>query len=234
MHFDPSFVTVNPLSPYNDQQQFSLNDVHTWSRDKVTRITKMIIKEKMPWSFIKFSQLILKKMYGDQFGEFTCGYSGLKGLTAIYWFIKWSVVQSFYCCQFCLSSSISHLYGASNSSLQFKEFPWTVFKQHQVNEWQYKLSFWIPSYLSGDGIYTLIFLHPFAWLCFILSKLFSNVRTDVAPAFLRREQLEFETVLSTSRSGTYMYKIHQQMKTFQTWANKGRKKLHDYSQQQNW
>ena len=79
----------------------------------------------------------------------------------------------------------------------------------------------IPSYLSGDGIYTLIFLHPFAWLCFIFSKLFSNVRTDVAPAFLRREQLEFETVLSTSRSGTYTYKIHQKMKTFQTWTNKG-------------
>ena len=39
----------------------------------------MITKGKMPWSFIKFSQVILKKIYGDQFGEFVCGYWGLKG-----------------------------------------------------------------------------------------------------------------------------------------------------------
>ena len=43
------------------------------------RINKMITKGKMPWSFIKFSQVILKKIYGDQFGEFVCGYWGLKG-----------------------------------------------------------------------------------------------------------------------------------------------------------
>ena len=69
----------NLLSPNGDQQQFSPNDVHTLSTDKVTRINEMITKEKMPWSFIKFSQLILKKMYGDLFGEFACGYWGLKG-----------------------------------------------------------------------------------------------------------------------------------------------------------
>ena len=43
------------------------------------RINKMIAQEKMPWSFISFSQLIRKEMYGDQFGEFVCGYWGLKG-----------------------------------------------------------------------------------------------------------------------------------------------------------
>ena len=37
----------NPLSPNSDQQQFSPNDVHTLSRDKVMRISKMISKEKM-------------------------------------------------------------------------------------------------------------------------------------------------------------------------------------------
>ena len=45
----------------------------------------MITKEKMPWCFIKFSQLILKGiiMYGDQFGEFVRGcILGLKGLRA--------------------------------------------------------------------------------------------------------------------------------------------------------
>ena len=50
----------NPLSPNSDQQQFSPNNIHTLSRDKVMRINKMIIIEKIPWSFIKFSQLILK------------------------------------------------------------------------------------------------------------------------------------------------------------------------------
>ena len=43
------------------------------------RIDKMITKEKMPSSFINFSQLIRKEMYGDQFGEFVYGYWGLKG-----------------------------------------------------------------------------------------------------------------------------------------------------------
>ena len=51
---------LNPLSPNSDQYQVSPNIIHTFSRDKVRRITKMITKEKMPWSFIKFSQLILK------------------------------------------------------------------------------------------------------------------------------------------------------------------------------
>ena len=36
------------------------------------RIKKTITKEKMPRSFILFSQLILKGMYGDQSGEFAC------------------------------------------------------------------------------------------------------------------------------------------------------------------
>ena len=31
-------------------------------------------------SYIKFSQLIFKKMYRDQFGEFACGILGLKGI----------------------------------------------------------------------------------------------------------------------------------------------------------
>ena len=36
----------------------------------------MIANEKMPSAFINFSQLIRKEMYGDQFGEFVCGYLG--------------------------------------------------------------------------------------------------------------------------------------------------------------
>ena len=51
--------TFNPLSPNCDQGQFSPNDIHTLSRDKVMRINEMITKEKMLWSFIRFSQLPL-------------------------------------------------------------------------------------------------------------------------------------------------------------------------------
>ena len=39
----------------------------------------MITKEKMPRCFFKLSQLILKgNVCRDQFGEFVCGYWGLK------------------------------------------------------------------------------------------------------------------------------------------------------------
>ena len=39
-HFLPTQVArvINPLSPNSDQQQFSPNNVHTLSRDKVVRI----------------------------------------------------------------------------------------------------------------------------------------------------------------------------------------------------
>ena len=39
----------------------------------------MITKGKMPWSFIKLTQVILKGNVGDQFGEFVRGHWGLKG-----------------------------------------------------------------------------------------------------------------------------------------------------------
>ena len=41
----------------------------------------MIIKEKISNSF----NLFLKEMYGDQFGEFVCGYLGLKGSLSNNW-----------------------------------------------------------------------------------------------------------------------------------------------------
>ena len=72
-------TSLNPLSVNSDKKQFSPNNIHTLSRGMVMRINNMITKGKMPWSFIKFSQVILKKIYGDQFGEFVCGYCGLKG-----------------------------------------------------------------------------------------------------------------------------------------------------------
>ena len=38
---------INPLSANSDQQQFSPNNIHTLSRDKVMRINKRITIEKM-------------------------------------------------------------------------------------------------------------------------------------------------------------------------------------------
>ena len=39
---------LNLSSPNSDQQQFSPNNIYTLSRDKVMRVDKMIIKEKIP------------------------------------------------------------------------------------------------------------------------------------------------------------------------------------------
>ena len=39
---------INPLSPNNDQHQFSPKDIHRLSTEMVLRINKTITKEKMP------------------------------------------------------------------------------------------------------------------------------------------------------------------------------------------
>ena len=78
-----SMITVtliNPLSPNSDQQQFSPNNIHTMSRDKVMRINKMITIEKMLWSFIKFSQLIVKGDVWRSVWRICIWILGLKGL----------------------------------------------------------------------------------------------------------------------------------------------------------
>ena len=38
----------------------------------------MTTKKDIPWSFIKFSKLILQGNDGDHMGEYACGYCGLK------------------------------------------------------------------------------------------------------------------------------------------------------------
>ena len=72
---------INPLSPNSVQHQFSPNNIHTLSRDKVMRINKMITIEKIPWSFIKFSQLILKGDVWRSVWRICMWILGLKGLT---------------------------------------------------------------------------------------------------------------------------------------------------------
>ena len=74
----------NSLSPNGDQQQFSPNNIHTLSRDKVMRINKVITIEKIPSSFIKFSQLILKGDVWRSVWRNCMWILGLKGLTDVY------------------------------------------------------------------------------------------------------------------------------------------------------
>ena len=50
---------INPLSPNSDQQQFSPYNIHMLANEMVMRVNTMITKEKMLWSVIKLSQLIL-------------------------------------------------------------------------------------------------------------------------------------------------------------------------------
>ena len=47
--------TVAQKSQWWPTDQFPPKDIHTLSRDNVMRINKLITKEKMRWSFIKFS-----------------------------------------------------------------------------------------------------------------------------------------------------------------------------------
>ena len=75
--------TLNPLSPTSDQHQFSPKDIHTLAREKVMRVNKMITKEKIPWSFIKFSQLILKGNVQRPVWRICTWILGLKGLSII-------------------------------------------------------------------------------------------------------------------------------------------------------
>ena len=73
-------TTFNPLSPNGDQHQFSPNNIHMLPRDKDVRINNMITKEKMPWSFIKFSQVILRGNVWRSVWRICMWILGLKGL----------------------------------------------------------------------------------------------------------------------------------------------------------
>ena len=44
------------------------------------KLYQLINKGKMLLSFIKFSQLIIRKMFGDKSVKFACGYWSLGGL----------------------------------------------------------------------------------------------------------------------------------------------------------
>ena len=71
---------VNLASPDSYQHQFSPNNIHMLSREMIMRVNKMITKEKKCFDLL-FNSLnyFFKEMYEDQYGEFICGYRGLKG-----------------------------------------------------------------------------------------------------------------------------------------------------------
>ena len=73
------FPNFNPLSTNGDQHQFSPNNIHTSSREKVMRINKMITKKKCLDLLSNSLNTVFKKMYRNQFGEIVCGYWGSKG-----------------------------------------------------------------------------------------------------------------------------------------------------------
>ena len=77
-------LAINPLCVNGDQHQFSPNNIHTLSRDKVMRINKMIIKEKMLWLFMKFSQHIFYGKVLRSVWRICMWILGLKGLTDHY------------------------------------------------------------------------------------------------------------------------------------------------------
>ena len=75
-------LTFNPLSPNSDQDQFSANNIHTLSTDKLWELIKWSPKRKRLDLSSNSLNLFFKEMYGDQFGEFVCGYWGLKAKTS--------------------------------------------------------------------------------------------------------------------------------------------------------
>ena len=70
---------INPLIPSSDQDQFSSNNIQTLSRDKLGELIKWSPKRKYLDLLSDSLNHFFKEMYGDQFGEFVCGYWGLKG-----------------------------------------------------------------------------------------------------------------------------------------------------------
>ena len=79
-------ICVNSFSPNSDQYQFSPYDINTFSRVKVQRIYKIIAKEEMLSSFIKFSfpnGSVKNDMVFSHFGQFSVALSFQKSISII-------------------------------------------------------------------------------------------------------------------------------------------------------
>ena len=70
----------NPLSPDSDQHQFSPNNIHLLPRENwLSELIKCPPREKCFDLLSKSLNYFFKEMYEGQYGEFICGYWGLKG-----------------------------------------------------------------------------------------------------------------------------------------------------------
>ena len=75
--------SLNPFSANSDQQQFSPNNILHCQEIKLWELIKMITIEKMLWSFIKFSQLIVKGDVWRSVWRISMWILGLKGLSIL-------------------------------------------------------------------------------------------------------------------------------------------------------
>ena len=92
-------ANLNPLSPNSDQRQFCPNNIHMLPRGIVMRVNKMITKEKMLWSAIKLSQLILLRNVWRSVWRIYMWTLGLKGLIDVWLYhSKWKKKLLFLCC----------------------------------------------------------------------------------------------------------------------------------------
>ena len=79
-------ICVSPFSPKSDQYQFSPYNINTFSGVKVQRIYKIIAKEEMLSSFIKFSfpnGSVKNDMVFSHFGQFSVALSFQKSISII-------------------------------------------------------------------------------------------------------------------------------------------------------
>ena len=73
IHFQCLNIVLTLLSPNNDQDQISLSNIHTLSRDKLWELIKWSLKRKCLDLLPNSLNLFFNEMYRDQFGEFVCG-----------------------------------------------------------------------------------------------------------------------------------------------------------------
>ena len=73
IHFQCLNIVLTLLSPDSDQDQISLSNIHTLSRDKLWELIKWSLKGKCLDLLPNSLNLFFNEMYRDQFGEFVCG-----------------------------------------------------------------------------------------------------------------------------------------------------------------
>ena len=73
IHFQCLNIVLTLLSPNSDQDQISLSNIHTLSRDKLWELIKWSLKRKCLDLLPNSLNLFFNEMYRDQFGEFVCG-----------------------------------------------------------------------------------------------------------------------------------------------------------------